>query len=112
MREESPESKVVLGRRSMFSRSILVINWECSLIPVIVFANRRRHLQGWHSNVPRLRRHPEFADIQHHRPTELRDRRKRTDRKISNQRSGPEVRDSETYDVAGNYAEATKGKSG
>jgi hypothetical protein len=60
-----------LGQHSIFPQFILVINLECLLIPVIVFANHRRHFQGWHSSVPQLRQHPEFVGILHHRPTEL-----------------------------------------
>lgn len=79
------------------------------MIPVIVLANHTRHLPGWHSSVPRRRRRPEFVGIQHHRPTELKVEIRTGDFLSA---PGPEVVGSQTYDVAGNCAEATSAEMG
>ena len=69
--ERGPGTKPALTQHSILPELIVVINWGCLLIPVIAAANHRRHSQGWHSTGPRLRRLPEFGDIQHHLPTGL-----------------------------------------
>lgn len=82
------------------------------LIPAITSANRRRLLQGSHSSELRRRRRPEFADTPHHLRTELETGRGEESGRLLYQRLGPEIRDPQTYGVAGNCAEATKCKHG